>query len=91
MSVILKEIEKRKQILSDYDSKVKKLNDLKTELAILEKEVSETNTFELKAEIDELTNYAIQLGHIVVPMESNSEETIENENVKDQLSENLYL
>lgn len=68
MSVILKEIEKRQQILDEHDSKVARVDALKAELACLEKEVSETNTFELKAEIEELKDYAIQLGLIEAPV-----------------------
>ena len=68
MSVILKEIEKRQHILDEHDSKVARVDALKTELACLEKEVSETNTFELKAEIEELKDYAIQLGLIEAPV-----------------------
>ena len=67
MSVILKEIEKRQRILNEHDGKVERVNALKAELACLEKEISETNTFELKAEIEELENYAIQLGLIEAP------------------------
>ena len=68
MSVILKEIEKRQQILDEYESKITRVDALKAELACLEKEVSETNTFELKAEIEELKDYAIQLGLIEAPV-----------------------
>lgn len=76
MSVILKEIEKRQQILDEHDDKVARVDELKAELACLEKEVSETNTFELKAEIEELKNYAIQLGLISAPVvEETSTET----------------
>ena len=79
MSVILKEIEKRQHILDEHDSKVARVDALKAELACLEKEVSETNTFELKAEIQELKNYAIQLGLIEAPVveEENATETEE--------------
>lgn len=74
MSVILKEIQKRQQILEEHDSKVARVDALKVELACLEKEVSATNTFELKAEIDELTDYAIQLELIDVPAPVQQEE-----------------
>ena len=78
MSVILKEIEKRQHILDEHDSKVARVDALKAELACLEKEVSETNTFELKAEIEELKDYAIQLGLIEAPVvEENAMETEE--------------
>ena len=79
MSVILKEIEKRQQILDEHDGKVARVDALKAELACLEKEVSETNTFELKAEIAELKDYAIQLGLIEAPVveEKNAMETEE--------------
>ena len=64
MSVILKELEKRQKQIDEYEAKVEKLEALKAEVACLEKEVTETNTFELKDEIKELTNCAIQLGLI---------------------------
>ena len=67
-SLVVKEIEKRQQILDKYDEKVEKLAALKAEAAVLEKEVSETNTFELKAEIEEFKDYAIKLGHIAAPV-----------------------
>ena len=76
MSVILKEIEKRQTQINEYEAKVEKLSELKAQVACLEKEVAETNTFELKDEIKELTEYAIQLRLIVVPT---PEETIEEE------------
>ena len=83
MSVILKEIEKRQHILDEHDSKVARVDELKVELACLEKEVSETNTFELKAEINELTDYAIQLGLIKAPVAeefaTETEESVEEE------------
>ena len=78
MSVILKEIEKRQHILDEHDSKIARVDALKAELACLEKEVSETNTFELKAEIEELTDYAIKLG-LIAPVEEYSTETEKTE------------
>ena len=84
MSVILKEIEKRQQILDEHDGKVARVDELKAELACLEKEVSETNTFELKAEIDELKDYAIRLGLIEAPVEE-VENTTETEEVAQEV------
>ena len=78
MSVILKEIEKRQHILDEHDRKVARVDALKAELACLDKEVSETNTFELKAEIEELKDYAIRLGLIEAPVvEENATESEE--------------
>lgn len=79
MNVILKELERRQKQLDEYEAKVEKLAELKATTACLEKEVSETNTFELKDEIKELTDYAIQLGFIEKPVtkEVVAEDTVE--------------
>ena len=88
MSVILKEIEKRQHILDEHDSKVARVDALKAELACLEKEVSETNTFELKAEINELTDYAIQLGLIEAPVVE-GENATETEEVVEEVAQEV--
>lgn len=87
MSVILKEIEKRQHILDEHDSKVARVDALKAELACLEKEVSETNTFELKAEIEELKDYAIQLGLIEAPVVEEESATETEEAVEEVAQE----
>ena len=92
MSVILKEIEKRQQILDEHDGKVARVDALKAELACLEKEVSETNTFELKAEIEELKDYAIRLGLIEAPVVEDEKTTEAEEIIKEvaQEAESVY-
>ena len=77
MSVILKELEKRQKKLDEYEAKVEKLGALKAEVACLEKEVMETNTFELKDEIAELRGYAIELKLIPAPDVETEEESSE--------------
>ena len=80
MNVILKELEKRQRKLDEYQAKVEELEALKAKAACLEKEVAETNTFELKDEIKELTAYAIELKLISPPVEETDEpatETVE--------------
>lgn len=77
MNVILKEIEKRQKKLNEYEAKVEELEMLKAKTACLEKEVSETNTFELKDEIKELTDYAIQLRLIEAPVAVEEPETLQ--------------
>ena len=75
MSVILKEIEKREKILAEYDGKVARLEEITAEKETLEKEIAEYTPETLKAEIDELKDYGVQLGLIEKPADESKEET----------------
>lgn len=93
MNVILKELERRQKQLDEYEAKVERLNAMKTEVACLEKEVSETNTFELKDEIQELTEFAKKLGFIQEPVveevvSESVEETVEEQT--EEVAENSF-
>lgn len=84
MSVIMDELERRKKAVETYDEKVDKLEKLQADVAILKKEVEETDIVKLTNEIDELTEDAIQLGYISKPEPEEVEETEEDvEEVED--------
>lgn len=83
MSVIMNELERRKKAVATYDEKVAKLEQMQAEVAILKKEVEETDIVKLNDEINELTEDAITLGYIPKPETDELEEEVESENVEE--------
>lgn len=75
MSVILDELEKRKKVLAERDVKVARLEEIKAEETKINAELTEYNPETLKAEIEELTDSAIQLGLIEKPADESEDET----------------
>ena len=74
MSVVMKEIEKRQIIIAEHEMKIEKVAKLREEAEQLEREIAETDVTELKAEVEELTEDAIKLGYIEVPISETAEE-----------------
>lgn len=74
MSVVMQEIERRKEAINSYDAKVEKSARLKAEAEQLDKEIAETDIGKIQAEIYELTEDAKKLGYIEVEAEEESEE-----------------
>ena len=72
MSIILKELEKRNDLLLKFDEKTEERKLLVERLACLDKELGEFDKETLIAEIDELTECGIKLGLIEAP--TNAEE-----------------
>lgn len=83
MSVIMDELERRKTALATYDEKVEKLEQLQAEVAVLKKDVEETDILRINNEIAELTEDAMKLGYIERPVEETEleEETTEETTV----------
>lgn len=85
MSVIMNELERRKKAVATYDEKVAKLEQLQADVAILKKEVEETDIVKLNDEINELTEDAMALGYIAKPEtdETTDESEAESEEVEE--------
>ena len=79
MSVIMNELERRKKAVATYDEKVAKLEQLQADVAILKKEVEETDIVKLNDEINELTEDAMALGYIAKPEIDKSADETETE------------
>lgn len=79
MSVILNEIEKRKKQVETYGEKLEKIEALQAEVAVLKKEVEETDVNRINDEIEELTADAIALGYIEKPEDENATEDSDEE------------
>lgn len=79
MSIILKEIDKRQKLLTEYDGKVERKVALEAELAKLNAEIVETDKEKpvLLAEIKELTDCGIKLGVIAAPVVDESVDSVE--------------
>lgn len=77
MSVVIQEIERRKEAIESYDAKVEKSARLKAEAEQLDKEIAMTDIGKIQAEIYELTEDAIKLGYIESEPEESNEETDE--------------
>ena len=88
MSVVMNEIERRKELLDSYEAKIEKSIRLKAEAEQLDKEIAATDVVEIKREIEELTEDAITLGYIKVE-EPELPEVVEEteETVEEDLSE----
>lgn len=70
MSIIIKELEKRNDLLLKFDEKTEERKVLLERLECLEKELGEFDKETLIAEIDELTECGIKLGLIEAPIEN---------------------
>lgn len=77
MSIILKEIDKRQKLLTEYDGKVERKAALEAELAKLNAEIEATDKPVLLAEIKELTDCGIKLGVIAAPVVDESVDSVE--------------
>lgn len=77
MSIILKEIDKRQKLLTEYDGKVERKAALEAELAKLNAEIEATDKSVLVAEIKELTDCGIKLGVIAAPVVDESVDSVE--------------
>ena len=83
MSVVMQEIERRKEAINSYDAKVEKSARLKAEAEQLDKEIAETDIGKIQAEIYELTEDAKKLGYIEVETEAEEESEEKNAEVLD--------
>lgn len=73
MSIIIKELERRNDLLLKFDEKTEEKKVLLERLEVLEKELGEFDKETLVAEIDELTECGIKLGLIEKPVEENAQ------------------
>lgn len=74
MSIIIKELEKRNDLLLKFDEKTEERKVLIERLESLNKELDEFDKETLVAEIEELTECGIKLGVIPTPIVENAEE-----------------
>lgn len=74
MSIIIKELERRNDLLLQFDEKTEERKVLMERLECLDKELGEFDKETLIAEIEELTDCGIKLGLIPAPIVENAEE-----------------
>lgn len=75
MSIIIKELERRNDLLLKFDEKVQERKTLIERLEFLNKELDEFDKETLVAEIDELTECGIRLGLLQAPIQEDVEQT----------------
>lgn len=85
MSIILKEIDKRQKLLTEYDGKVERKAELEAELTKLNAEIAATDKSVLIAEIKELTDCGIKIGVIAAPVVDESVDSVDVPGVTETL------
>lgn len=89
-SLVVKEIEKRQEVLKEFGAKVERRVALEQELELLNKEISETDPVRLELEIQEFTDYAIKLGHIAAPVVPEEVKADDSEDTTDTVAPQSY-